>query len=248
MTATKVSLAGVTISYRDSGGEDPHPVLLVHGMGGDGHTWDRFAADLVHQGRRVIIADLRGHGRSAHTSSYIFAEFADDLHRLCDGLELRELDMVGHSLGGYAVSLLAQQRPDLVRRVVIEECPLPRRTGDPIPMLSRRLPTWTELWHAVTSAVRHPRALIAFDRSMTTSALQQFRQPNQQWWDQLADIEADTLILVGGPGGMVDPVKLEIMHAAIPSCEVIRFKTGHSIHRDRYRDFAAAVMPFLMRD
>ncbi|WP_342216437.1 alpha/beta fold hydrolase, partial [Nocardia cyriacigeorgica] len=45
------------------------------GRGGDGHTWDRFARDLVRAGRRVIIPDLRGHGRSAHSESYLFGEF-----------------------------------------------------------------------------------------------------------------------------------------------------------------------------
>ena len=63
--------------------------------------------------------------------------------------------------------------------------------------------------------------------------------------EKMTDITADTLILVGGPGGMVDPVKLVAMTAAIPRCRVVRFRSGHSIHRDRYNDFATTVMPFL---
>ncbi len=63
----------------------------------------------------------------------------------------------------------------------------------------------------------------------------------------IAGHRADTLILRGGPGGMVDPHKLESAVAAIPKCRVVVFPGGHSIHRDRYGEFAAQVLPFLMQ-
>ena len=256
MTATLVELDGVTIAYRDSAagtdtatGAGPLgevPVLLVHGMGGDGHTWDRFAHALIREGRRVIVVDLRGHGRSAHTPTYLFDEFAHDVLRLCDDLAMTRVDLVGHSLGGYAVTVSAQQRPDLVRRVVIEETPLPRRPGDPVPNLSGRLPTLPELWHAGTSLIRHPRAVLAFDRSMTKSALEQFRTPNPAWWEALPQITATMLVVHGGAGGMVDPERVADAAALIGDCTVVRFRSGHSIHRDHYREFADVVLPFLM--
>ncbi|WP_225731292.1 MULTISPECIES: alpha/beta fold hydrolase [unclassified Nocardia] len=250
LTTARVELDGVHIAYRDSAPAHRHaadlpPVLLVHGMGGDGYTWDRFAHTLVKRGRRVIVPDLRGHGRSAHTDSYRFEEFGTDLRKLCDRLELSTVDLVGHSLGGYAVSCVAQERPELVRRLVIEECPLPLRSGVEELTLTRRFPTVPELWHAATSVLRHPRAVLAFDRSMTGTALEQFRKPNPEWWDRLPDITAPTLVLRGGPGGMVDPEKLAVLCEAVPDCSVTAFTCGHSIHRDRHREFEAAVLPFL---
>ncbi|MEU0504851.1 alpha/beta hydrolase [Nocardia sp. NPDC005998] len=245
LTVTRAAFDGVQIAYRDSAVGAGTPVVLVHGMGGDGHTWDRFAHTLVRSGRRVIIPDLRGHGRSAHTESYLFAEFGADVLNLCDRLGLDSVDLVGHSLGGYAVSCVAQERPELVRRLVIEECPMPLRSGDEEVRLTRRFPTIPELWHATTSLIRHPRAVLAFDRSMTRTALEQFRKPNPEWWDRLSDITAPTLVLRGGPGGMVDPEKLATMRTAIQNCAVAAFSCGHSIHRDRYREFEATVLPFL---
>lgn len=246
-TVSRAVLDDVQIAYRDLGAVslDAVPVVLVHGMGGDGHTWDRFAHTLVQAGRRVIIPDLRGHGRSSHTDSYLFGEFGADVLKLCDRLGLSTVDLVGHSLGGYAVSCVAQERPELVRRLVIEECLLPLRSGDEEMTLTRRFPTVPELWHAATSLIRHPRAVLAFDRSMTRTALEQFRKPHPEWWDRLRDITAPTLVLRGGPGGMVDPEKLAIMRTGIPDCTVTAFSCGHSIHRDRYREFEAAVLPFL---
>ncbi|SEK85717.1 alpha/beta fold hydrolase [Rhodococcus maanshanensis] len=243
MTATTAD--DVELSFRDSGGDDPVPVILVHGMGGDSHTWDRFARTLVGRGRRVIALDLRGHGRSAHAPSYLFAQFGADLLHLCDHLLLERVDLVGHSLGGHTASLVAQARPDLVRRLVLEEAPLPLRTGETLGRLSSRLPTPVELWHAVTGVIRHPRAVLTFDRSMTRSALAQFREPNPVWWQNLSDIAAPTLVISGGPGGMVDPDRLAAATAAIPRCQAITIKVGHSVHRDRPNQFEAAVTAFL---
>jgi esterase len=121
------SAGGVQISYRDSGSHpsvaDLPPVVLVHGMGGDSGTWDKFARTLRSRNRRVVSVDLRGHGRSARASSYLFEEFADDVMDVCDHLELEQVDLVGHSLGGHAASLIAQKRPTAVRKLVIEEAP-----------------------------------------------------------------------------------------------------------------------------
>lgn len=247
-----LGVSGVAIAYRDTGDSSGAlhsscPVMLVHGMGGDSSTWNRFAAALTAAGRRVISVDLRGHGRSAHTTDYSFDAFGHDIVAVVDHLGLESVDLVGHSLGGYAVTVVAQTRPRAVRSLVIEEMPIPIMPGDEPPNLTGRLPSPTELWHAGTSLVRHPRAVLAFDRSMTASALAQFRRPNALWWGRLGDIEAPTLVLRGGPGGMVDLGRLDLLESAIPDCRVVSFKSGHSIHRDKYRDFEAAVLPFLMR-
>ncbi|MFD4292056.1 alpha/beta fold hydrolase [Rhodococcus sp. NPDC058505] len=248
MTATATAtLGGVDIHYRDTGGADPAPVLLVHGMGGDGRTWDRFTRTLIGRGRRVVAADLRGHGRSAHAPSYLFREFGADLLALCDHLALDRVDIVGHSLGGHAASLVAQSRPALVRRLVLEEAPVPLRPGEQMGPLARHLPSPVELWHAATSMVRSPRATLAFDRSMTGGMLTQFHAPHPDWWEALPSITASTLLVTGGPRGMVDPARLAAALAAIPDSRTVTIEVGHSVHRDRHREFATTVGRFLGR-
>ena len=106
MMSETVDLDGVDIAYRSFAPLEhtsAAPVMLVHGMGGDSGTWDRFARALTAHGRRVITVDLRGHGKSAHTPTYEFDMFGGDLLALIDHLGLTEVDLVGHSLGGYAV-------------------------------------------------------------------------------------------------------------------------------------------------
>ncbi|WP_432889918.1 alpha/beta fold hydrolase [Kribbella sp. CA-245084] len=89
------------------------PILLVHGWGGDGRSWDpvRFA------GRRVVTVDLRGHGQSPVPSGgYRPHDYAADLASLVEAFG--PVVAVGHSMGGQIVVRLALDRPDLVRAVV----------------------------------------------------------------------------------------------------------------------------------
>lgn len=240
---------GVAIAYRDTAshrGAHSVPVVLVHGMGGDGRTWARFARALTKAGRRVVAVDLRGHGRSGRASSYRFDEFAADVAGLCTHLGFDAIDLVGHSLGGHTGSLVAQRYPGLVRRLVLEEAPLPLRDGDPAPEIPAHRPTAAELWHAANSMILNPRAVLAFDRSMTEDVVSQFHTPNPLWWDNLSQIRSPTLLLRGvRRGSMVDPGLLDAALSALPDGSVREVVCGHSIHRDRSRDFAAAVLPFL---
>jgi pimeloyl-ACP methyl ester carboxylesterase len=93
-------------------------MLFVHGFACDSNDWiwqlPHFTAS-----RRVIAADLRGHGRStAPAHGYTPSDFADDLAQLLEQLGCGPVVAVGHSLGGLVVSLLAVERPQLVRAVV----------------------------------------------------------------------------------------------------------------------------------
>lgn len=240
---------GVAIACRDTSPtvmRDAVPVLLVHGMGGDGRTWDGFARRLADAGRRVVSVDLRGHGRSGRADSYRFEEFAADIAGVCAHLGVDTVDLVGHSLGGRTGSIVAQRHPRLVRRLVLEESPLPLRDGDPVPEVPSHRPTPAELWHAATSMIRSPRAVFAFDRSMTEAVVAEFRTPDPGWWQALPRMNTPTLLLRGlRHGSMVDPHLLDAALSLLPDGEVRAIRCGHSIHRDRSDDFAAAVLPFV---
>ena len=68
-------------------------------------------------GVRVVALDFRGHGLSEHAGSYGYADYEQDLVSLLDRLELDDVTVVGHSLGGY-VALLAATRSERVGRVL----------------------------------------------------------------------------------------------------------------------------------
>lgn len=92
-------------------------LLLVHGWGGDGDDW---APSLPYWHHRVIVPDLRGHGRSPKPGTgYAAGDFADDLAALLRRLGTGPVVAVGHSMGGQAVTALAVEHPHLVRGLVV---------------------------------------------------------------------------------------------------------------------------------
>jgi esterase len=66
---------------------------------------------------RVVALDFRGHGLSRHAEPYGYADYEEDVTWLLDRLELDDVTVAGHSLGGY-VALLAAGRNDRIGRVL----------------------------------------------------------------------------------------------------------------------------------
>lgn len=94
---------GVKISYKDWGGGDP--VVFSHGWPLSGDAWDDQMKWVADHGFRGIAHDRRGHGRSEQPwGGYDFDTFADDLNDLITSLDLRNVTLVGHSMGGGEVT------------------------------------------------------------------------------------------------------------------------------------------------
>jgi non-heme chloroperoxidase len=88
----------VQIYYEDIG--SGFPVVLVHGWPLDHTMWENQAAILLDNGCRVISYDRRGFGRSSRTQgAYNYTHFADDLAALLKALDLRDVTLVGYSMG-----------------------------------------------------------------------------------------------------------------------------------------------------
>ncbi|MFM9553874.1 MULTISPECIES: alpha/beta fold hydrolase [Streptomyces] len=93
-------------------------LLLVHGWGGDGREWSPHAEALADR-FRVLVPDLRGHGRSeVPDEGNTPAEMAEDLAALLDSLDVGPVVAVGHSMGVQVVNLLAVRHPGAVRSVI----------------------------------------------------------------------------------------------------------------------------------
>jgi pimeloyl-ACP methyl ester carboxylesterase len=75
------------------------PVLvLLHGLGLNGAVWESFLPGLRRWPGRIVIPDLRGHGRSPHAQAYSDEAHAADVAALVAGE--REVYVIGHSMGG----------------------------------------------------------------------------------------------------------------------------------------------------
>ncbi len=124
MTGTRVRTSpgffdtpdGTRLAFRDLGAG--RPVLLLHGFLSTGTlNWlvSGHAERLVEAGRRVVVPDLRAHGRSGApdgAEGYPADVLTDDAVALAAHLELDEYDVAGYSLGALtAARLLARGAP-----------------------------------------------------------------------------------------------------------------------------------------
>ena len=95
------------------------PVLFLHGVSGSGATY-RW---LTLEGRRAVRLTFRGHGASARRpGTYRVPDYAQDAISVLE--EIGPATIVGHSLGGVTAWTVAQQRPELVTKLFLEDPPL----------------------------------------------------------------------------------------------------------------------------
>ena len=111
--------APIEIHYEDHGRGDP--IVLIHGYPLDGNSWERQERVLLANGYRVITYDRRGFGRSSQpTIGYDYDTFARDLNVLLEHLDLRDVVLVGFSMGtGEVTRYLARYGSDRVRKAAL---------------------------------------------------------------------------------------------------------------------------------
>lgn len=90
--------APIELAYTDRGAGQP--VVLIHGYPLDGSSWERQEREILAAGFRVITYDRRGFGDSSKVESgYDYDTFARDLDTILTTLDLRDVILVGFSMG-----------------------------------------------------------------------------------------------------------------------------------------------------
>jgi pimeloyl-ACP methyl ester carboxylesterase len=91
--------------YADTIGRGSPPLLLLHGLSVNGAVWQPLLPALREWPGRIIIPDLRGHGRSPHVRPYALGQHACDVASLLNADE--PVTIVGHSMGAMIGLVLA---------------------------------------------------------------------------------------------------------------------------------------------
>ena len=103
ITVGKENSTNINLYYEDHG--SGKPVILIHGYPLSGASWEKQVPVLLAAGHRVITYDRRGFGKSNQpTTGYNYDTFADDLQKIIAHLELRDVSLVGFSMGGGEVA------------------------------------------------------------------------------------------------------------------------------------------------
>jgi pimeloyl-ACP methyl ester carboxylesterase len=236
-------------------------IVLVHGIVGWSRTWWRVAPVLVERGWRVIAVDQRGHGASPRIEGVATVrDLAADLAATIDALGPRSVDgIIGHSLGAAATMELAYERPEIARRIVLEDPPGQTRADD----VEFQATLEREVWAARTRFADEVRREMAENPTWHPEDARQ-NVEGRAICDIdgiLASLRADTGVrapelapLLRGPAlylvaddehSALGEHREPLLRSLPAQAMAVEFACGHTIHRDRFDDYVATVLRWL---
>jgi pimeloyl-ACP methyl ester carboxylesterase len=95
--------------------------VILHGFLGMGDNWKTIGAKLSEQGYEVHLVDQRNHGHSFHHNLFNYDVLVEDLKRYCETHQLKDIILLGHSMGGKTAMFFAAKYPELVEKLLIAD-------------------------------------------------------------------------------------------------------------------------------
>ena len=219
------------------------PVILLHGGLGHSGNWGYQVPVLVRAGRRVVLVDSRGHGRSTRDSRpYTYELMAADVLAVMDELHLDKAAIVGWSDGACIALILAMTAPSRIEGVFFFACNMdPSGTKEFVPnplidrCFSRHARDYAEL-----SATPDD-----FKPFVDAVSLMMGTEPNYQASD-LGKILVPVDVVLGEHDEFIKTEHAEYLARSIPDARMIRLPgVSHFAPLQRPARFNAAVESFL---
>lgn len=110
---------GTHYAYRKFGAETGTPVVFLVHFRGTMENWDPNMVAPIAKERPVILFDNKGVGETNGQTPETISEMAQDAAMFIKALDLKEVDLLGFSIGGMVAQELALQEGDLIRRIII---------------------------------------------------------------------------------------------------------------------------------
>src|SRR3954447_23178880 len=114
-----IHAAGVEFAYRQLGPSVGVPVVFLTHLAAVLDNWDPRVVDGIAAERRVVTFDNRGVGASGGSTPATIEEMARDAVTFIRALGFDQVDLFGFSMGGMIAQVIAQQEPQLVRKIII---------------------------------------------------------------------------------------------------------------------------------
>jgi len=248
---------GVRIHYLRTGGDKP-PVVLLHGLIGNGASWTLLARALEGE-FDVVMPDARGHGgSSAPDHGYRYDDHANDVVGLIRGLELARPVLLGHSMGGMTAAVVATRGGGLLRGLVLIDPTFltPERQREvhdsDVADQHRRILGLSRAELVAEIGARHPRRsseiveLLAEARQNTRlPAFAVLAPPNPAYRDVVSAIDVPSLLVIGDSPVVTLEMATEL-RARNPRIRIDQIlDAGHGLPFDQPERLGEVVAAFL---
>jgi esterase len=251
------------LHYREMG--SGKPLVILHGLFGFSDNWQTHAkkfAEYYH----VILVDLRNHGRSDWSESFSYKEMADDVKELCDDLQLSDIILMGHSMGGKVAICFAQHYDVLLEKIIVVDMGIKQ-----YPMHHEHILNGI---HAVN--LSNVSARREAERQMSphieSDGVKQFLLKNLYWKDKgelawrmnvvileremahilealtIDEVVIPTLFIRGALSNYILNEDLELLEEKFLDWELITIQgAGHWVHAETPTQFSDSVLGFCLR-
>ncbi len=256
-TSATCQANGIDIHYLRTGGSRP-PVVLLHGLSGNGACWSPLAR-VLEVDFDVVMPDARGHGDSSiPLKDYLYEDHARDVVGLIHGLGLTAPFLLGHSMGGMTAALVASQDAVTLSGVILADPTFlsPERQREVYESDAaeqhRRLLTLDKADVLAQARARQPHRtpeiieLITEARMKTPiHAFDVLTPPNPEYQRLMSAVDVPTLLVIGDKGiiSLEMAGKLQNLN---PRLRVEQIQdAGHGLHYDQPERFEEEVISFL---
>lgn len=105
------------LAYREYG--TGQPLIILHGLFGQSDNWNTLAKKYAEKGFRVFTIDQRNHGLSNHSDEWNYKVMAEDLHEFILTHNLKDVILMGHSMGGKTVLFFEYLFPKTAKKLIV---------------------------------------------------------------------------------------------------------------------------------
>jgi pimeloyl-ACP methyl ester carboxylesterase len=258
----KVHVGDIDIAYKIFGKGDP--ILLINGYSQAMDNWDPTLLERLAFNHTVIIFDNRGIGNTTSgEKGFSIVQFANDTASLLDVLQIKQIDVLGYSMGGFIAQELALNYPDRVGKLIIYASTCGGKgfiiSQDVINALSNgtgsamdRIEILVHLFYPEEWRNENPNYLKDLPKTTETISNKTLDQQTEAIFNwtgvctKLKNITQPTLVIVGTDDVIVSPINSLLITERIPGAWLVQIKGGgHGLMYQYPEHFNKVLQTFL---
>ncbi len=244
------------------------PFIILHGFLGMGDNWKTLGLRWSEDGYEVHLLDQRNHGRSFHSQEFSYEVMAEDVKRYCKEHSLKEIVLLGHSMGGKVAMQFAVTYPEMLSKLIIADIgpkAYPSHHQDILKALSAldfdKIKSRGEAETTLSKFIKDQGTRLFLLKNLYRNSKKQLNlrinlpvlsekiEEVGVALPENAIFEGDTLFVGGEKSGYIEPMDELMIKNHFPKAVIKEVSNaGHWLHADNPDEFYAICMAFLKNE